>query len=180
MNSRSRLTNIVAATMLGVALAGAVGMIIIHQRGEHLLTVASNSMEPELNRGDLILIEPIAFRNIRIGDIVSYRPANQSEALVTHRIVAIDYQGSRLTLGSDRSKSPDPTIGRSQVIGRVSAKAPWIGRIVSFLRTPLGLLLAIYLPAIFLIAREVNRISLQLSRPKYLLDYNYDSEQKRQ
>ncbi len=55
--------------------------------GSTPLTVLSRSMEPALTVGTLAVVRPVEASEVRIGDVITFRTAEQQ--LITHRVVAV-------------------------------------------------------------------------------------------
>lgn len=165
---------------MAVAVAGAVGAIILRHFHVQLLSVASRSMEPVIVRGDALVVESVKPQNLRVGDIVSYQSPNLHGEVITHRIVDVNQARGLFTTAGDKRRSPDPSISNSLIIGRVVARAPYAGLIIDFFKKPIGIAIFVFLPAVVLILTELSRLYRQLTRPANLLDYNYDSERTRQ
>lgn len=93
--------------------------------------VLSGSMEPELSKGDLIIVTQAQTYSEK--DIVVFQ---DKSSLVVHRIVAID--GETITTQGDANPSPDEPISKSVIKGKVIFCIPFVGNAVSFVKTPLG------------------------------------------
>ena len=93
--------------------------------------VLSGSMEPEFSKGDLIVVKET--ENYKLNDIVVFQDGN---SLVVHRIISID--GETITTKGDANKTADEPINVSTIKGKVLFWIPFLGNVVSFLKTPLG------------------------------------------
>ncbi len=102
------------------------------------LTVASGSMAPSIQVGDMILIKQST--DFAVGDVVTYR---KDGTLITHKIVSVSGQ-TVVTQGTANMVSDAP-IQSDQIVGTVVVVVPRLGMIFGFLRTPVGLLLMILL-----------------------------------
>ncbi len=97
---------------------------------EHpLAAITSQSMYPELKRGDLVLLEGVDQpADLSVGDILAFESAN---GFAIHRIIAID--GGTITTKGDANRIEDEPISFEQVIGRALtirgrlAKIPYVG-----------------------------------------------------
>ncbi len=81
------LASIVAGLVIGGALLAVVATTLL---GFRVLDVASNSMEPAINRGDLILSRPAPIDQVKQGDVIVFQEGQQTPVLVAHRVAAID------------------------------------------------------------------------------------------
>ena len=95
--------------------------------------VLSGSMEPEFSKGDLIIVKET--ERYDPSDIVVYQDGN---SLVVHRIIGID--GETITTKGDANNTADEPIRVSAVKGKVLFWIPYAGRIVGFLKTPVGII----------------------------------------
>lgn len=96
--------------------------------------VQSGSMEPAYHVGDLLLVKKQDA--YAVGDVVVYQSGSM---LVVHRIIAVN--GSTVTTQGDANNAPDEPFDRSLIQGGVAGCIPGVGRIIDFVKTPLGILL---------------------------------------
>ncbi len=153
--------------LLSLLLAVAVGLGGLYLRGQRLLSVQSASMVPVFKPGDALVIDKVLASQLRVGDIVSYRSASDGAVIISHRLQAIDSRTGLLTTAGDRLGQSDPPFLSSRVIGRASAVAPRLGRVMDWIRTPLGLTLLLYLPAAVVIISEIRRLVVSQNTPFY-------------
>lgn len=95
--------------------------------------IVGGSMEPELHRGDLVLVRPR--EDYRAGDVVLYDD-HQLGSKVMHRIVRVE--GDHYVLKGDNNDFLDtarPT--REQIVGALWLTAPGVGRFTSWLQEPI-------------------------------------------
>ncbi len=117
-----------AAAIAVAAVAGAAAYLysqdVVFWRPYVIVT---GSMEPALNRGDMVLLERVEPGEIRVGDVVTF---THQGVPVTHRVIEVLPDGSLRTKG-DANEAPDPyTVSPDQVIGRVRYRIPLLGWIV--------------------------------------------------
>jgi signal peptidase len=168
-----RVVNATARGLLAITvmalLAGAAGLMMLHAGGGQLLSIQTGSMVPTFRPGDALIVGPVMASRLRVGDIVSYRSPRDVTVTVSHRLVAINRYTGWLTTAGDAQHSPDPPFPPDLVLGRPTALAPHLGSVLNALRRPLGLALAIYLPATLIIIAEGRRLVRYYSRPLYRL-----------
>ena len=82
---------------------------------------SGGSMAPLVRSGDVLLVEPLGARPVRIGDVVLC--AIEPGRVVAHRVIRREAapDGYRFTVQGDRGARPDGVIPQSQVYGRVAA-----------------------------------------------------------
>ena len=100
--------------------------------------VLSGSMEPTLSTGDLIIVKETTEFNVN--DVVVYQDGH---SLVVHRIIAVD--GENITTQGDANNAADAPVNITALKGTVVASLPAVGNLVSFLKTPVGIVLVIAL-----------------------------------
>jgi len=96
--------------------------------------IASGSMQPTLNLGDIVIVVSTPAKSIKVGDIIQYQTA--SGVPTVHRVIDKYTQGGQLwfiTKG-DANKAPDDPINERQVIGKVILTIPKLGWISIYLK----------------------------------------------
>ena len=88
--------------------------------------VASGSMQPALNPGDISLIVKVQPSTIQIGDIIQYYA--QDEPII-HRVTNIQKSGNKLyfTTQGDANNAPDLPVSEDQVMGKAMLTIPQLG-----------------------------------------------------
>jgi len=97
--------------------------------------IASGSMTPTLNPGDIAIVVSTPAKTIKIGDIIQYRTAN-AEAPTIHRVIDKYESGGTLwfiTQG-DANNAPDDPINERQVMGKVITVIPQLGWVSVYLK----------------------------------------------
>jgi signal peptidase len=108
--------------------------------------VTGNSMEPNLNRDDLIVLRET--HDYQIGDVVAY--SHPYLGPVIHRIIGLE--GSRYILQGDNNDWTDSyQPAEADIIGEMWIHLPQAGRAVQNLRSPLGASLLAGLAALILL-----------------------------
>lgn len=121
------LSAAVLALLLGVAVA-VIGLPAVV--GGSAMTVLTQSMEPGLPPGTLVVIRPTPVDEIRIGDIVTYQIRSGEAAVVTHRVTAKTYTDGEVTFQTrgDNNDAVDPEPVRAvQVRGTLWYSLPLLG-----------------------------------------------------
>ncbi len=132
--------------MLAILLLANVGMTVARAAGVENPTVfgwswavvLSGSMEPAIAVDDLVITR--ATDDYAVGDVVMYDGGN---SVTTHRIVGETAEGY-VTRG-DANNTDDPApVPAEKIVGEVVGVIPRAGRVIGFLRTPLGLMLLLF------------------------------------
>ncbi|MFZ6990288.1 signal peptidase I [Curtobacterium sp. RRHDQ66] len=118
--------------MLVVVAGLAVVLIVIPKAtGSTPLTVLTQSMEPTLPPGTLLVVRPTPLEDIRIGDVVTYQIVSGQPAVISHRVVAVESSsaGARtFVLKGDNNAEPDSSpVTAAQVRGVVWYSIPEVG-----------------------------------------------------
>lgn len=118
--------------MLVIVAGLAVVLIVIPKAsGSTPLTVLTQSMEPTLPPGTLLVVKPTPLEDIRIGDVVTYQIVSGQPAVISHRVVAVESSsdGARtFVLKGDNNAEPDSSpVTAAQVRGVVWYSIPEVG-----------------------------------------------------
>ena len=136
---------IIAGIILITILAG-YKKCVKHENNISILgfrqyVVATGSMEPEYNIGDLIVIRETTKEKIKIGDVINYISETGIDT-ITHRVVDIiqkDGQTYYKTKG-DNNNSVDPElVNYSQVKGILVFKISKLGTVITKMFTGTGI-----------------------------------------
>lgn len=154
---------------LVLLVVSGTGLALWRFQSVQVLSVESASMAPEIKRGDAVVIQPVTFNDLKVDDVVSYRsPADQS-VIVTHRVVAVERNWNQLITKGDNAARIDTPLPPSEIIGRVQARVKYLGFVLNFLRSPAGLIVGVYIPALIIVLLEVKRLVMYYSKPTYRL-----------
>ncbi len=126
------------------------------------LIVQSGSMEPKVNMGGIVMVKPAD--NYEIGDIISFQSGKE---IVTHRIEEIRVIKGKpfYTTKGDANNAPDrKEISKSEVMGKVLFDLPYLGYVIDFIKKPLGFILIIMIPVLFIIIDEIKKIRLEVKK----------------
>jgi len=126
--------------------------------------VQSGSMSPALKVGSIVFVQPE--KQYNKGDIITFKAGGDADiknpqATITHRIVAITQNqgGTFYTTKGDANDSPDMTLRLAGlVLGKVVWSVPLIGYPVGFIKTQVGFILLIVIPATIIIYSELLTI----------------------
>lgn len=126
------------STGLVLLVAGlAVVLVVVPKAtGSMPLSVLTQSMEPTLPPGTLVVVRPVAVDTIEVGDVVTYQIASGQAAVVTHRVVGIASSsdgGRTFTTKGDNNDVADPRpVIPAQVRGTVWYSLPALGTVNQF------------------------------------------------
>ncbi|WP_440711471.1 signal peptidase I [Herbiconiux sp. YIM B11900] len=129
------------AHYLGVAVSAAVLLLVLALAvvtvalpalvGGRPLTVLTQSMEPGLPPGTLVVVRPVPVQDIRIGDVLTYQIESGKPGVISHRVIAktMSSNGSILfTTKGDNNDLPDENpVQEVQVVGTLWYSVPLLG-----------------------------------------------------
>nr|WP_316621384.1 signal peptidase I [uncultured Ruminococcus sp.] len=153
--------------------------------GNYIFRVSSDSMEPTLMVGDVILVQSADAEDIQKGDIITYKSKDGSMygREVTHRVVAdpvIKHDTYYYQTQGDAVGAPlDKAITYDQVKGKYVRKLTLIGKLYGFMSKPIGV--AIFIGVIVLLFgyevismivsyRKIDEVDLDAIAEKKLSD----------
>jgi signal peptidase len=132
-----------------------------------VFSVASGSMTPAIDTGDLIVDNSVTSTqaaNLHVGQIISFRESASSanSVIITHRIVAVLSGTATASVAyrtkGDANNAPDlGTVAPSQVLGMYSARVPFGAYVISTLHQPITFVILIMIPVVYLVEEEVRR-----------------------
>ena len=163
LNALGTLMSVVVAVVGALALVLAVathfapaGSLTV--AGHPMLVVLSGSMSPAIDTGDMIIDEKVSAdtaAHLRVGQIISFQPANGNGTPITHRIHQVISAGAEVTYitKGDANSTADVTpVLPAQVVGLYDAKIPAGGYVMNALHQPLTLGLLLAAPLLWLIS----------------------------
>lgn len=127
------------------------------------LIVLTESMEPAIYPGDMIICEKVNPEDLEVGDVISYfDPQSSASSVVTHRIDGKREEDGKLIFhtAGDNNNLPDTwDVPAENIIGKWNdgARIAFVGSIILFMQSTLGLIVCVLLPVAALILIEVLR-----------------------
>ncbi len=124
--------------------------------GLSMYVVLSDSMDPEIKVGDIIISQKVAYEKIKIGDDITFEGyVNGKKALITHRVIGFtadgfETQGTKQTEGTKPTEKP----AYSEVYGKVVFKSTAIGAVYEFVGSEYGFLVVIVVPLFLFVIYE--------------------------
>ncbi|MBR3779261.1 MAG: signal peptidase I [Clostridia bacterium] len=125
------------------------------------LVVLTDSMEPVIDGGDLIICRTIDPKEIKEKDIIAFiDPAGNGTSILTHRVVEIvEQDGSRYfrTKGDFNNIEDKDLVPAEDLIGLYKSRIPAAGHVAMFMQSTPGLILCVVLPIVLLVAYDFIR-----------------------
>ena len=147
--------------------------------GVEVLQVVSESMKGTLNINDVIIAKKVDVKSLNVGDIIVFK---KDGAVITHRITNIVKRYDKLEFETkgDANNTPDKgTVKEENIEGKYICTIKYIGNILKFIKTPIGLTLVVTIPIItmlFVIMKERRATELKAIRREKRLKYDIEYE----
>ena len=138
-----RAARLLSTVLLGLAVLGllsvTVGPRLLHYRTATMLT---DSMSPSIRSGDVIVDTPLALRDVRVGQVLTYHIPVDDHRVVSHRVIEVQRPGPGIVnvrTQGDANSAPDPWTATlsGDTVWRVRAVVPKAGTAIRALRIPL-------------------------------------------
>lgn len=130
-----------------------------------IFSVQTGSMEPSIKTGSVVFTKKSD--SYKIGDVITFQ--TREERIVTHRITEEVKDGTitSFIVKGDANDAPDSdAVPLYNVIGRVLFAIPFVGFLVSFLKTPLGIVTLVVIPTTILVWEEINKLKQEFRNLK--------------
>ncbi len=117
--------------------------------------VLSDSMEGEIEKGDLVIVKEVEEQEIKPGDIIAYRIDG---IVITHRLVeTIEINGEikYITKGDNNAEKDSGYIVYEQIEGEYQFAISGLGNIAIFIQTPLGMVISLSIPIMLLLLMQL-------------------------
>ncbi len=129
--------------------------------GKSVLKVVTGSMEPSIHVDDFIKVESVPQDKLRVGDIVTFYSEQEDirGVLVTHRIKAINADGTFITRGDANDADDRLPVRYDQLVGRYIGKARFFTWVNSFASVRKILMLLVIIPMTLAAFYEVKTVA---------------------
>lgn len=131
------------------------------------------------------------YASLQVGDVLTFKYAYTAQVVITHRISSIEERpdgGYLIELIGDNRETEDGALVQvidtadatspNFVIGKVVAKSYPIGLFITALRSPIGLVCMVILPALIIMAFEIRKIIVTLNSEKKQKDQEEKERQQ--
>lgn len=124
---------IISSIAIGFLSLSVISILYLKVTQKEVFTLVSNSMEPVLKEGALLIHEKVDFNSIEVGDIITYKVKN-SDIYITHRVKKINSGEGSLLCKGDQNKEVDEPISKEQYHGTVRLVIPYVGTIILWIQ----------------------------------------------
>lgn len=125
------------------------------------LIVLTESMEPEIKAGDIIVCRTTDPEEIEVGDVISFfDPAGNGTSIVTHRVIEVLDEGGApqfRTRGDNNNTDDKLPVDADDLVGVYRSRIPGAGHVAMFMQTTTGLIVCVVLPILLLVGYDIVR-----------------------
>ena len=131
--------------------------------GYRMFTVATGSMVPQYEVGDILISKEIEPSDIKDGDDIVYRGKEGSfkDKVVTHRVISIEQENGeyKIITKGIANQEQDPEITDEQVYGKVVYKVQTLSFISKLISNIYIFYFLIFVPIALIIFRQIKQIA---------------------
>jgi len=136
-----RALELLAHAGVVVACVALVGLGLLPRTGWYRpVTVLSGSMRPAFAPGDVVVVTPEPVRDVRVGQVISYRIPVADHHVQSHRVIKVVHRAGRVLVRTkgDANNAVDPWTAElhGNTAWRVRAVVPKIGWAIFWFRSP--------------------------------------------
>jgi signal peptidase len=125
------------------------------------LIVLSDSMNPLIESGDVIICRTVDAEDIAKGDIIAFiDPAGDGTSVVSHRVTSIINKDGALsfrTQGDANNAEDEMSVPAENVLGTCQRILPGVGDAAMFLQTTNGLIVCVVIPMVLILGYDLIR-----------------------
>jgi signal peptidase len=125
------------------------------------LIMLTDSMNPDIKSGDLIICRQQKAENVKVGDVIAfYDPAGRGTSVVTHQVVELVAENGVTkfrTKGIANSAADEALVPADNLVGVYMIRIPKAGRLAMFIQTPAGIVVCIAIPLLVIIGYDCVR-----------------------
>jgi len=158
-----RVLNWLSALLVALVVLLAIALAGVRLIGLRPFVVLSGSMEPNYHVGSLIYVKDVDYRELKVGDPITYML--DQNTVVTHRIIEVlpdaeDPDTIRyFTQGDANDVADGSSVHYKNIIGKPVFSIPYLGYLSNYIQHPPGtyvaiafgalLILLVFLPDVF-------------------------------
>lgn len=151
MNTLKKIWNIVSTVLVIVVVLCALFLMGSRLLGHQVYTVLSGSMEPAYSPGDLLYVQKVDVRDIKVGDPITF-VLNEDLVVATHRVIAIDAEKQHFYTKGDANETEDASpVHFNNVLGVPQFAIPMLGYVSNYIQNPPGTYITIAACAVLII-----------------------------
>ena len=150
-----RIWNWISSVLVGIVVLLAIALAGVRFVGLQPYVVLSGSMEPTYHVGSLIYVKSVDYRELEVGDPITYMLSQ--DTVVTHRIIEVlvdeeDPDTLRYFTQGDANAVADGTsVHYKNILGKPVFSIPYLGYVSNYIQNPPGMYVAIAAGAILIL-----------------------------
>lgn len=154
---------IIVVLMLIVVIMQRVTNNNITIGGIRMFSVATGSMVPVYNVGDVLISKEIEPEKIKVGDDIVYQgeKGSYSDKVITHRVISIEKQEDgnyKIITQGVANNAQDPEIDQTQVYGKIICKLHILSFLSKITRNIYAFYFIIFIPVAILVYKNVKNM----------------------
>lgn len=138
--------------------------------GYRLYSINNNEMYPKYKVNDIVIVEDINVKKLKVGDTISYRAncCGMEGMVVNHKIEKIDVNDENICFVTKgiNSNIEDPMINSKQVIGKVVGILPVINFLHHIFKNIIGFFVVVVLPLVIAIIVSIIQTIKDMKKEK--------------
>lgn len=174
----SAIISIVSTVILVISLATIVYSLFFRKDSKvtfignvAMVRVVSGSMSPTIETDQYVLISKVDASELAVGDIITFVSSDPllKGNLNTHRIYAINGDGTFVTKGDNSKTNPVPDstpVAKEDIVGKYVMTLVVTGAILGFMSSPAGFLTCIIVPMLAIVIVSARDVVVALSHKK--------------
>ena len=134
--------------------------------------VTTDSMQPSINAGDIVIVKNGKKDKIGQGDVITF---NQNDEVITHRVIKniteennVEY----ITKGDNNNTEDTFKVKYDDVIGKMVITIPYLGKIISILHNKIIILILLLVILIIIFIKIEKNEKLENRREKKKIEKN--------
>ncbi|WP_458205654.1 signal peptidase I [Haladaptatus sp. NG-SE-30] len=161
--SLGRIGRLAGVTILLTAVV-LMGVVVFPQLigAEQSYVVISGSMSPTIKAGDVVVVRDTPANAIEEGDVITFETTDSRPSRITHRVVEVVRTDGELQFRTkgDANEEPDPKlVPANRLIGQVWFHIPYLGYLLTFAQSKMGILTLVVVPLVLLVVTEVYSLA---------------------
>lgn len=152
--------------------------------GYRMFSVASSSMAPDYNIGDVLIVKKTEPDQIKVGDSISYygKVGSFAGKVITHQVIKIDKDVDKNLVFHTKGISnlvEDPLVYADQIYGVVVHRSEVLSFIYRTVNTKYGMFIFIVIPIFYIIGSEMLAFLLEKEEERRGITHEEEEEPKK-
>lgn len=150
--------------LIGISMVDGIDNFSIFGYQAYIIT--SDSMKPEINNGDVVIVRKIGQEEIKENDVIVYSEEAQN---ITHRVIVITEKNGHKeykTKGDNNQVEDSKFVLYENIKGKVMFKIPFLGTIILFMKNQIIVLIILLVILLFCLYKMQKNDKNELRRRK--------------